>query len=580
MSAAAARTRKSFEATNRSVGVGMPKAARAAQVQTTTAFQHIRDALTGGLTDAIADVNGETNRLARAFRQVQVDATRGLDRATATVKAKLGGLVGDRDGRSMGQRLASGIASGLRGSVGMLGSAVKGTLSAAFSKPMLVGVIVSALGGVAAVLGPALGTLLAGAMVLGVGGAVAGIGVALLAQDKKIKKQWTDTWTELKGVMTDAAKPLIPVMDTARKQLKSVVSELAPEIEKGFRSAQKPMQRFVKNLGEGFKNLAPAIEPLFDAFGKVLDELGPQLPGLFSDIADAFTDLANTVSDNRDLFAMVFMALLKIIPGVINGLAWLTSVFRTVTLAALSFFDTTLGAAQSLMETVAKMPGPWQDAAREIAGSIADTRGRLRGLRQQVEDFPKVVAIEGDIHDLQTKIADAKRRLRDPKLTRPERAKLRAEISQLQRAVGLAKAAIASVRGKTVTIRAVAQTASAAAQLGALYGRYGAQASGGIVGGVGAGSPRRMASGGQSGSSMTLVGEQGPELVRLPFGSSVTPAGQTRAALAAAGGGGGRGGDIHITLKIGATTLGELVIDPLRKAVRTRGGNVQAVLGR
>jgi hypothetical protein len=44
--------------------------------------------------------------------------------------------------------------------------------------------------------------------------------------------------------------------------------------------------------------------------------------------------------------------------------------------------------------------------------------------------------------------------------------------------------------------------------------------------------------------------------------------------------GGGQGGPIAITLMIGNTTLGELVIDPLRKAVHSRGGNVQAVLGR
>lgn len=79
-------------------------------------------------------------------------------------------------------------------------------------------------------------------------------------------------------------------------------------------------------------------------------------------------------------------------------------------------------------------------------------------------------------------------------------------------------------------------------------------------------------------SGLTLVGELGPELVRLPFGSSVMPAGQTEGVLGAPGGGGA--GILHITLQIGTATLGELIIDPLRKSVRTRGGNVQAVLGK
>lgn len=85
------------------------------------------------------------------------------------------------------------------------------------------------------------------------------------------------------------------------------------------------------------------------------------------------------------------------------------------------------------------------------------------------------------------------------------------------------------------------------------------------------------ASGGIAGG-WTLVGERGAELVRLPYGSSVAPHGQTQAMLS--GGARPSAGPMHITLQIGSTTLGEIIIDPLRKAVRTRGGNVQAVLGR
>jgi phage-related protein len=78
-------------------------------------------------------------------------------------------------------------------------------------------------------------------------------------------------------------------------------------------------------------------------------------------------------------------------------------------------------------------------------------------------------------------------------------------------------------------------------------------------------------------SNLAMVGEHGRELVRLPFGSSVMTNGATEGLL---GGGGGSSGPIHIFLQIGDTALGELIVDPLRKAVRTRGGNVQAVLGR
>lgn len=56
------------------------------------------------------------------------------------------------------------------------------------------------------------------------------------------------------------------------------------------------------------------------------------------------------------------------------------------------------------------------------------------------------------------------------------------------------------------------------------------------------------------------------------------PAGLTPAAAPAGASSGG--GSFSITLRIGDRELGELIIDPLRKAVQTRGGNVQATLGK
>jgi hypothetical protein len=118
------------------------------------------------------------------------------------------------------------------------------------------------------------------------------------------------------------------------------------------------------------------------------------------------------------------------------------------------------------------------------------------------------------------------------------------------------------------------------------------KAAGGIIG---------AASGGLR-SGWTMVGEHEPELVRLPFGSRVysgpdtrrmmqqqapwasmlnTPRGGTGGARVAAptGAPGGSGQPMVIQLRIGDRDLGEIVIDPLRKAIASRGGNVQASLG-
>jgi hypothetical protein len=83
------------------------------------------------------------------------------------------------------------------------------------------------------------------------------------------------------------------------------------------------------------------------------------------------------------------------------------------------------------------------------------------------------------------------------------------------------------------------------------------------------------AAGGPAGG-WTLTGERGPELVRLPFGSQVVPAGQSAAMM----GGGGGGGPVVIELRSSGNAIDDMLLQILRKAVRVRGGNVQLVLGR
>lgn len=84
-----------------------------------------------------------------------------------------------------------------------------------------------------------------------------------------------------------------------------------------------------------------------------------------------------------------------------------------------------------------------------------------------------------------------------------------------------------------------------------------------FAGPPGAGFDRRhggitgAASGGARGG-WTMVGEGGPELVRLPYGSMVHPAGTTRNMLAS---GGGRGGEVYINLMVNGELQRRIGID-------------------
>lgn len=192
-------------------------------------------------------------------------------------------------------------------------------------------------------------------------------------------------------------------------------------------------------------------------------------------------------------------------------------------------------------DAIASTYGRYRSQLARTLRQAGATRAEARLLTEAWLETPESVLthVRANIGDLEGKIATAKARLRDPKLTRPERARLRAEISQLEGAVARARALLASVQSKTVTIRVRTERQEFAA-------RASWRAHGGIIGGLGG--VKRFQDGGVagSGSSLAMVGEQGPELVRLPVGSTVTPAGQTRALM---GGGGGGFGSISMAFR-------------------------------
>lgn len=108
--------------------------------------------------------------------------------------------------------------------------------------------------------------------------------------------------------------------------------------------------------------------------------------------------------------------------------------------------------------------------------------------------------------------------------------------------------------------------------IGSSIGGFLGFAHGGTIGAAATGGTR---------SGLTMVGEQGPELVHLPTGSHVMSNPDTRRALS--GGGGGDSSPMIVVLQMDGHTMSKLLIDPMRRTIRHIGGtgsnSVQAALG-
>jgi hypothetical protein len=215
------------------------------------------------------------------------------------------------------------------------------------------------------------------------------------------------------------------------------------------------------------------------------------------------------------------------------------------------------------MEHVNAIYDKGRERLMAVAMQMGLTRDQARGLTNEILATPdKTAYLRGDVTDLKVKLADAEASLKGT--TGEKRVRIQAEVDQMKRDLAAAQDRIDAMHGKVVYITEYFQMGGGNYS-GSSAGRF---AHGGIIGGAATGGPR---------GGLTWVGEQGPELVKLPGGSTVIPAGQS-ATMAAQGGGGG--GSMVLEIRSGGSRMDDLLVELLRNAVRSRGGNVQTVLGK
>lgn len=212
-------------------------------------------------------------------------------------------------------------------------------------------------------------------------------------------------------------------------------------------------------------------------------------------------------------------------------------------------------------ETANKIYDRGKQKLIELAESMGLSKDEAAALADQILATPdKTAHLKADESDLQQKIADAYNRLAD--LPPSQRVKLEGDIAELERQLAAARAEIdRTTRDRVVNITASFQSRFLDAGQ--------ANAHGGIIGAMGT-----AASGGARGG-LTLVGEMGPEVVRLPFGSTVYPAGQSRSMVQTAA----ASGAAKVQIEWVGGNAGDEFMAWLRKNIRIRGGDVQAVLG-
>jgi len=465
-----------------------------------------------------------------------------------------------------------------------------------------------------AAMAPLLGSVVGAAMIGGAGAAGILGGLKVAANDPAVKAAGTKLKEELGKDLKDAASSFVPVALQSLDKLKAGFKDILPDLKSIFSTSSTFVGPLLDSSLSGIKKLVSGVEDAVEQAGPIFEAVGRVVETTLSEVGETFTDL----SDDTENFATAVDALAPIITGTIE-------VFE----ALLEACSETVGAFKSLGEGIGELgldlgllekqtakhkirTYEAADASKAAAAATEQQRSELRKLGDemisQTDPLFGLLSAQRDVTDAQKDYNEALRK-HGPRSaeTREALAELGQAAFRLQDKVGdaaggfngkLTPAMRTALSNAGLTTgqmdkleRELRNAAKAASDWEGTYRQkyvtsyvtnysgpkeqlpYGTgRAHGGPVGAV------RGAQDGALSSGMTLVGEQGPELLSLPAGTQVHTNADTRRMMSEGRGMGG--GEMRIVpdfARLDGVT--RALLEMLRFEIRAQGGNVQTVLG-
>jgi hypothetical protein len=437
-----------------------------------------------------------------------------------------------------------------------------------------------------------LGAALGGLLITVLGAAFVTVGGIAAFQSEEIQKKWKSVLESLKKDFEEVGKPMIPVLDRALSKLEDLSGRVAPKFAEALEKATPATNSFIDKLFEGFERLGKrAFKPIMDAWDVFAPIFGDVFSDFMSDVGGHLGDMANIVREHsfeiETALRMVFgvlSGLLKVVRWLMEAWVWAMGAMGDATGALLKFAITPLvqgileafyqilnGAEWAFgwipgigddLEKAKRSFGAWKD---QVVDDLYAGAEAAFGFDEAMERLNRTRVLRADIKSWQQQLTTAKRKLKDVMGTKAE-AKVRANIRDLESKIAKAKRELSSMNGRTATSYVYTVYQDRYTSLSQRQRRHGLR-TGGVVGQAATGGVR---------NNMTLVGEDGPELVDLPGGSRVRSNPDTRRLM------GGSGGTQTVQLMIdaGPSETSRLLLKLLRSAIRAEGGNVELVLGR
>lgn len=566
-------------------------------------FSNVGDRAFARIQADLRQVTDDFNRLDQNNRirvQVDLSALRRADAQLAawrrtqsahTIRPRVDPDVDSRFGRRLTRVLLAPLRQTGRVAGGILSDGIGQGIVQGFQSAGPVGqaAFAAILAGILSWLGAALG----GLIVTTLGAAFVAVGGIAAFQSEEIQKKWKSVLSSLKEDFKTVGEPMIPVLDRALTKLQQMSSRVAPQFAKALEAAAPATNQFIDKIFEGFQRLGKqAFKPIMDAWEVFAPIFGEVFSDFLNDVGKHLGTMANLVRDHSYEIETALRMLFGVLSGLVKAVTWLMEAWiwamgamgdatgflmkygiNPLVKTALFAFGQMIEGADKLLGALGfgdKLDQAKEDFKVWSEGVISDLDAGAEaafGFDEAMERLNRTRKLRADISSWKAQLTEAKRKLKDTVGTKAE-AKVRANIRDLEAKIARAKRQLQSMNGRTATSYVYTVYQDVHTSLSQRQRRHGLR-TGGNIGAAATGGVR---------NNMTLVGEDGPEVVDLPAGSRVRSNPDTRRLLG--GGGGGGGGRIQLMIDAGPSETSRLLLKLLRNAIRAEGGDVEVVLGR
>lgn len=297
---------------------------------------------------------------------------------------------------------------------------------------------------------PTLSAVAADGISLGLGGAIAAVGLKFAAQNRQVRAEYSSLGHDIFSGLSKDATPFVRTLDDIAKQgrasfagwepeIRSIWAEMAPEVDKFATSAIRSLDEF-----------KPALESITRGFDAELNTLAPQLAGDMHNVATGVQAIGDAAAKNPQALAEMVHDLSLLTRGVGDAIGFFVR-FHDVIQNTLDLVGA--GGPAELLQMIGWVDklghsvgltghgfdvagGSFQSFAQQAAGADAGTVALS-------QDMDKLASNTASATDKANALSDAFTRLLDPeKAVFDDSAKLRDRIAELAKELKLSHGAL------------------------------------------------------------------------------------------------------------------------------------------